>query len=124
MNELKTAEKKASGLVAKAREDRNNKLKEAKIDADKLIAKHRAEKESQYQALVQAKASSNLSAGTTYIYRHIMAIASLTFIILLCSDNYNANIATDINKMTMEFNSNKDAVEKMLMDIVTTVNLK
>ncbi len=88
MNELKTAEKKASGLVTKAREDRNNKLKEAKIEADKLIAKHRAEKESQYQALVQAKASSNLSAGKIYIYRSIIVFASLTFII------YYVQIAT------------------------------
>ena len=77
-------------------------MKEAKSEADKQISNYKAEKESQYQA---ALGKQTVGSGSS-------------------SSEIEAKTNNDIDRMTRDYNKKKDAVESMLVDIVTKVEIK
>eukprot|EP01041_Mallomonas_annulata_P000126 gene126-201_t len=102
MNQLKEAERKASQLVQDARKARVERMKEAKTEAEQIIASYRAEMEAKYQASLFAQTNSNGAAGS----------------------ELEAATETDIRKMISDFSQNKDKVEKILTDFVCTVHIE
>ena len=76
------------------------KIKEAKIEAEKSVAKHRAEKEAVYQALV----SKQVESGAASVI--------------------DAQSANDIAVMSRDFQAKKAGVEQMLVDLVLKVDVK
>mmetsp|Transcript_38042 Transcript_38042/g.82861 ORF Transcript_38042/g.82861 Transcript_38042/m.82861 type:complete len:111 (+) Transcript_38042:30-362(+) len=102
MNQLKEAERKASQLVQDARKARVERMKEAKIEADQIIAAYRAEMEAVYQKSLATQTGSSGAAG----------------------NELQMSTDSDIRNMGRDFNSNKEAVQKMLIDLVCAVNIK
>mmetsp|Transcript_11210 Transcript_11210/g.17065 ORF Transcript_11210/g.17065 Transcript_11210/m.17065 type:complete len:111 (+) Transcript_11210:58-390(+) len=102
MNQLKEAERKASQLVQDARKARVERMKEAKVEAEQIIAAYRAEMEAVYQKALATHTGSSGAAG----------------------NELQMSTEADIRNMTKDFNSNKEAVEKMLIDFVCNVNVK
>jgi V-type H+-transporting ATPase subunit G len=101
MNHLKNAEQKASELVSAAKNNRTTKIREAKAEAEAEIARYRAEQEATYQA---ALAKTRGGAGDN-------------------SAKLQQQTNGDISQLTREFNSNKETVEKKLVDLVLDVHI-
>lgn len=101
MNQLKDAEKKASADVSKARDARTARMKEAKSEADKLVAKHKQEKETQYQVLVNQQSAITASGNSL-------------------DSEANHEIAV----LTRDFNAKKSSVAQTLVDLVVRVDIK
>mmetsp|Transcript_4421 Transcript_4421/g.4433 ORF Transcript_4421/g.4433 Transcript_4421/m.4433 type:complete len:109 (-) Transcript_4421:79-405(-) len=101
MNQLKEAERKASTLVQEARKARVDRMKEAKIEADQIIAAYRAEMETVYQRTVAQQTGSSGAAGNE---------------LAMQTEN-------DIRNMNRDFASHKEAVQRMLIDLVCGVKI-
>jgi V-type H+-transporting ATPase subunit G len=102
MNQLKEAEKKATLLVQDARKERVTKMKEAKSEAEKLIAAYKSELETNFQASLAKMNGSNGVAG----------------------NQLQASTNNDVSMMQNEYNSKKFAVQQMLVELVLRVNVK
>mmetsp|Transcript_27055 Transcript_27055/g.27294 ORF Transcript_27055/g.27294 Transcript_27055/m.27294 type:complete len:112 (+) Transcript_27055:106-441(+) len=102
MNQLKEAERKASQLVQDARKSRVERMKEAKTEAEQIIASYRAEMEAKYQASLYAQTNSSGAAGS----------------------ELEATTEAEIRKMISDFTVNKEKVEKILTDFVCDVKIK
>ncbi|RYH24577.1 V-type ATPase subunit G [archaeon] len=102
MNQLKEAERKATQLVQDARKMRGDRLKEAKIEAERIVAAYKAEMEATYQ---DALAKINSKSGAA-------------------NNELQGSTNNDINTMSREFQQKKDSVEKMLIDMVINVEVK
>eukprot|EP01038_Epipyxis_sp_PR26KG_P010387 gene10387-13953_t len=102
MNQLKEAEKKATGLVQEARKARVDRMKDAKTEAEVIVAAYKKEMEADYQAKLSKVTGRSGAAG----------------------NELQANTTGDIGNMSREFNAKKDSVEKMLLDLVLKVNVK
>eukprot|EP01032_Pedospumella_encystans_P010144 gene10144-11882_t len=100
MNQLKEAEKKATLIVQEARKARGDRMKEAKSEAEKIIANYRAEMEATYQV---ALAKSNSTSGTA-------------------GSELEASTNSGIKDMQNEYEKKKQAVEKMLIQLVLKVD--
>lgn len=102
MNQLKEAERKATQLVQEARKLRTDRIKDAKLEAEKTVQAYKAEMEASYQ---DALAKVNGKTGAA---------------------NNELQMATsnDVNVMSREFTSRKESVEKMLIDWVINVDIK
>jgi V-type H+-transporting ATPase subunit G len=99
MNQLKDAERQATQLVQDARRMRVDRMKEAKTEAEKIVAAYKAEMETKYQ---EALSKVNSKSGAS-------------------NNELQLSTTNDINSMSREFNMRKDAVEKMLIDLVINV---
>jgi V-type H+-transporting ATPase subunit G len=101
MNHLKEAERKATILVQDARKLRVDRMKEAKIDAERIVSSYKAEQEATYQD----------------------ALHKLTGKAGMVSNELADSTNNDIGSMSREFSVKKDAVAKMLIDMVTSVEV-
>ena len=101
MNHLKNAEQKASELVSAAKNNRTSQIRQAKVEAEAEIARYKAEQEAAYQA---ALAKVRGGAGDN-------------------SAKLQQQTNSDVSQMTREFNSNKEGVEKKLVDLVLDVHI-
>jgi len=63
IQELMAAEQRASQIVAEARVGRGDRMKQAKVEAQELIATYRAEKQEEFNNMVLAKGGSGSSAS-------------------------------------------------------------
>jgi vacuolar-type H+-ATPase subunit H len=81
---------------------RVDRMKEAKTEADAAIAQYRSEMEAEYQANLNKHKGSSGSAGN--------ALESAT--------------GNDISKMNRDFNSRKESVGQVLVDLVLKVDVK
>lgn len=77
-------------------------MKEAKVEAEQIIAAYRAEMESAYQKKLMAQTGSSGAAG----------------------NELTMKTEAEIDTMKRDFNNNKAAVEKMLIDVVTNVKIQ
>eukprot|EP01039_Chlorochromonas_danica_P006043 gene6043-6656_t len=102
MNQLKEAERKANQLVQDARKLRTDRMKEAKLDAEKTVAAYRAEMEASYQDAL-GKVNNKADAS---------------------SNELNVSTSGDIQQMSREFSTRKESVEKMLIDWVINIDVK
>ncbi|CAM9588522.1 unnamed protein product [Discosporangium mesarthrocarpum] len=99
--ELRSAEAKASTIVAEARTARTKRMKEAKQEAEGLARAYRAEKEAQYQASMQKSLGSSGSDSTTL----------------------GAETELAINTMKTDYSANQDKVMDLLVHEVCHVKL-
>jgi vacuolar-type H+-ATPase subunit H len=81
---------------------RVDRLKEAKSEAEQIIAAYRAELEQNYQTLLAKQSGSSGLAG----------------------NELNNATTNDIAKLTRDFASRKESVEKMLIDAVVNVKVE
>ncbi len=81
MNELKVAEKKASQLVSDARRNRVDRMKEAKTEAEQIIAAYRSEMEKAYQS----KLSEVRKNAANFLTPFIDSQSPLCFLLFLVS---------------------------------------
>lgn len=102
MNQLKESERKATQLVQDARKMRTDRIKEAKIEAEKMVAAYRAEMEAAYQDSLTKVNGMTGAAG----------------------NELQMSTSNDISAMSREFTTRKDAIEKMLIDMVISVDVK
>lgn len=102
MNHLKEAERKATQLVTDARKLRTERLKESKGEAEKIVQAYKAEMEAAYQ---DALAKVNGKTGAA-------------------ANELSASTNSDVSTMGREFQGRKEAVEKMLIDMVINVQIK
>jgi len=98
MNLLKEAELDASKLVAEARNYRVEKLRLAKANADASIENYSKELEAAHESSVSQNSNTNEFA------------------------ELNSSADKDISSMGQDFASNKDKVEKFLVDLVCKTN--
>mmetsp|Transcript_6918 Transcript_6918/g.9684 ORF Transcript_6918/g.9684 Transcript_6918/m.9684 type:complete len:122 (-) Transcript_6918:119-484(-) len=99
IQELMSAENRASQIVAEARAARGERMKEAKREAETVIAKLRSEKQAEFEASSQASQTQDEFAEL--------------------KKNSEAEIA-DMKKL---YNQNKGAVTNMMVKTVTDVDL-
>ena len=101
MDKLKEAERKATQMVQDERKARTDKLKEAKSEAEKQIKEYRAQMESEYQ-----KKQSKLTSSTDQSGAELQKATT-----------------AEINALSSDFASKKDAVIDGIVSIVTTVKI-
>jgi len=97
IQELMTAEAKASQIVQEARSARTERMKEARVEADVLIDEYTREKEAAYQA-ARSKSSGSSTNDFSALDR---------------STDY------DITNMNQQFQFNAEKVIQMMVDKVT-----
>jgi V-type H+-transporting ATPase subunit G len=100
MNRLKVAEKDASKKVSEARQYRVDKMRDAKVGAERAISAYKDELEAAYQSQVMAHSGSNGTSGS----------------------ELSSSTDAEISELGRCFSSNKEVTEKMLVDLVTAVN--
>jgi V-type H+-transporting ATPase subunit G len=94
MNRLKGAEKDASKIVSEARQYRVDKMRDAKTGAEEAIKAYEKDLQSEY-ASGAATREKDEGAG-----------------------NLDASTDSEIQTLGRDFSANKEAVEKMLVDLV------
>ncbi|GAB5030471.1 v-type g subunit [Nannochloropsis oceanica] len=101
MAELRAAEQKAAQIVQEARAARGERLKEATVEARRVIEGYRAEKEEQFQEFVKTKYGTSGSQTA----------------------DLDRQTETELAKLSADFKQNKEAVLSVLVDKVTNVNV-
>ncbi|TFJ84335.1 hypothetical protein NSK_004326 [Nannochloropsis salina CCMP1776] len=99
MAELRAAEQKAAQIVQEARAARGQRLKEATVEARRVIEGYRDDKEKQFQDFVKTKYGSS-GSQTADLDRQTEA---------------------ELAKLSADFKHNKDVVLDVLVDKVTNV---
>lgn len=99
IQELMSAETRASQIVSEARAARGERMKEAKREAETVISKIRSDKAAEFDA----------SSGATATKDEFAEL--------------KAKSDADVGAMTKLFTSNKGAVTSMMVKVVTDVDL-
>eukprot|EP00635_Sarcinochrysidales_sp_CCMP3193_P002025 CAMPEP_0118905766 /NCGR_PEP_ID=MMETSP1166-20130328/9612_1 /TAXON_ID=1104430 /ORGANISM="Chrysoreinhardia sp, Strain CCMP3193" /LENGTH=121 /DNA_ID=CAMNT_0006845037 /DNA_START=55 /DNA_END=420 /DNA_ORIENTATION=+ len=99
IQELMSAENRASQIVSEARAARGERMKEAKREAETVISKLRGEKQAEFESSRMATAKEDEFA------------------------ELKAKAEADIGLMNSQYASNKSAVTEMMAKVVTDVDL-